>query len=63
MFVAFFVIAIGSYITHGMLRDTTNQFEHTDRSTTVAMTALIVGEMGGFFVLLAGFVWGGFLGG
>lgn len=61
--VAFFVIAIGSYITHGMLRDTTNQFEHTDRSTTVAMTALIVGEMGGFFVLLAGFVWGGFLGG
>jgi len=61
--VAFFVTAIGSYIVHGALRDTTNQFERPDRTTTVAMTALIVGEMGGFSVLLAGFVWGSFLGG
>ena len=36
--VAFFVIAIGSYIVHGALRDTTNQFERPDRTTTVAMT-------------------------
>lgn len=62
--VGFFVIAIGSYVVHGALRDTTNQFEDADRGTTVAMIALIVGEIGGFSVLLAGFVWGGsFLGG
>ncbi|MDV2474394.1 hypothetical protein ACFWDA_10015 [Rhodococcus zopfii] len=61
--VGFFVIAIGSYVVHGALRDTTNQFEDADRGTTVAMIALIVGEIGGFSVLLAGFVWGSFLGG
>ncbi|MEZ5153107.1 hypothetical protein [Rhodococcus zopfii] len=61
--VGFFVIAIGSYVVHGALRDTTNQFEDAGRGTTVAMIALIVGEIGGFSVLLAGFVWGSFLGG
>ncbi|MFZ2527253.1 MAG: hypothetical protein WAX14_06300 [Rhodococcus sp. (in: high G+C Gram-positive bacteria)] len=56
--VAFFLVAIGSYIVHGARRDTTNQFEHPDRGLTVAMVALVVGEMGGFSVLLVGFVWG-----
>jgi hypothetical protein len=59
--VAFFVGAIASYILHGMLRDTTNQFAHPTRGLGVAMAALIVGEMGGFAVLLAGFVRGSFL--
>lgn len=54
----FFVAAIAAYITHGARRDTVNQFENADRSTELAMAALIVGEIGGFGVLLAGFVVG-----
>ena len=45
-------------LSHGIQRDTTNQFEYTGASTNVAMTALILGEIGGFAVLLAGFVAG-----
>ncbi|AQA20738.1 putative membrane protein [Rhodococcus sp. MTM3W5.2] len=60
--VFFFVAAIASYITHGAKRDTTNQFEHPDLGLRLAMIALIVGEMGGFAVLLAGFVRGQLLG-
>lgn len=56
--VVFFVSAIASYILHGARRDTTNQFAHPQRGLGAAMIALIVGEMGGFAVLLAGFVWG-----
>lgn len=58
--VAFFVLAIATYVLHGMRRDTTNQFEHVDTTIRVAMTALIVGEIGGFSVLLTGFVAGQF---
>lgn len=56
--VFFFVAAIAAYITHGARRDTVNQFENAGRSTELAMAALIVGEIGGFGVLLAGFVAG-----
>ncbi|WP_326599792.1 hypothetical protein [Rhodococcus sp. PD04] len=58
--VMFFVGAIASYVVHGALRDTTNQFAHPVRGTGLAMAALIVGEMGGFAVLFAGFLWGAF---
>lgn len=54
----FFVAAIAAYITHGARRDTVNQFENADRRTELAMAALIVGEIGGFGVLLAGFIVG-----
>lgn len=54
--VLFFVIAIVTYIGHGMKRDTTNQFEHPTGSLHAGMLALIVAEIGGFTVLLAGFV-------
>ncbi|MDA4108345.1 hypothetical protein [Mycolicibacterium holsaticum] len=54
--VFFFVIAIASYINHGARRDTTNQFEHPTSALHAGMVALIVGEIGGFAVLLAGFV-------
>jgi hypothetical protein len=54
--VAFFVIAIVTYIGHGMKRDTTNQFENPDRGLHAGMLALIVAEIGGFAVLLTGFV-------
>jgi hypothetical protein len=56
--VFFFVGAIISYISHGMRRDTVNQFEETDRGTEVGMALLIAGEIGGFGVILAGFVYG-----
>jgi hypothetical protein len=45
---------------HGIRRDTTNHFERDNASTPIAMAALIVGEIGGFTVLLAGFVAGQF---
>ncbi|MBM7459590.1 hypothetical protein ACIBED_12955 [Rhodococcus coprophilus] len=61
--VVFFVGAIASYVWHGAARDTTNQFAHPVRGTGAAMVALIAGEMGGFAVLLSGFVWGTFLAG
>jgi hypothetical protein len=58
--VFFFLMAIVTYIVHGILRDTTNHFEQ-DRATTVpAMTALIGGEISAFAVLLAGFAAGQF---
>ena len=56
--VVFFVGAIGSYILHGAKRDTTNQLSDAGRSVHVAMAALIVGEIGGFVVLLTGFLRG-----
>ena len=58
--VFFFLVAIGSYILHGARRDTTNQFEHPTATLHIGMVALIVGEMGGFAVLLAVFVAGQF---
>jgi hypothetical protein len=58
--VFFFVAAIVSYIEHGLKRDTVNQFESPDRALRVAMVLLIVGEIGGFGVLLAGFIVGQF---
>lgn len=58
--VAFFVLAIATYVAHGIRRDTTNQFEHVDTRMRIAMAALIIGEIGGFVVLLSGFVVGQF---
>ncbi len=55
--VLFVVIAIVTYISHGLKRDTTNQFEHPDRGVHAGMLALIVAEIGGFAVLFAGFVY------
>ncbi|MFV8048588.1 hypothetical protein [Mycobacterium sp. 48b] len=54
--VLFFVVAILSYIEHGARQDTANQFEHPSAGLHAGMIALIVGEIGGFAVLLAGFV-------
>ncbi|MUL46542.1 hypothetical protein FZI85_11495 [Mycobacterium sp. CBMA293] len=53
--VFFFVVAIAAYILHGWRQDTTNQFEHSGPGLHAGMVALIVGEVGGFLVLLAGF--------
>lgn len=54
--VFFFVVAIAAYIQHGLRRDTTNQFEQPSGGLHAGMVALILGEVGGFLVLLSGFV-------
>lgn len=56
--VFYFMAAIISYIVHGARQDTTNQFEHPTAALRGSMVLLILGEMGGFGVLLAGFVAG-----
>lgn len=58
--VFFFVGAIVSYTVHGFMRDTDNQFAHPVAGTHAFMIALIVGEIGGTAVLVAGFVTGQF---
>ena len=58
--VYFFVTAIGSYMLHGALRDTTNQFHNAGWRMHAAMLLLMVGEIGGFAVLLSGFGVGDF---
>ena len=53
----FFVHAIASYSWHGHIRDTDNQFRDPTRpSLHAGMWALILVEIAGFSVLLAGFV-------
>lgn len=61
----FFVFAIGTYVVHGVLQDTDNQFrkphvlgrfELPPVVVHGAMGLLIVGEIGGFVVLFAGFL-------
>ncbi len=54
--VFFFVAAIASYIGHGAKRDTVNQFDQSGAGLHAGMAALIFGEIGGFAVLLTGFI-------
>jgi hypothetical protein len=60
---AFFALAIGGYVLHGLLRDTDNQFLQPHRIGPMAlpsgglagfMWALMVAEIGGFGVLFVG---------
>ena len=48
--------AIVGYTIHGWRRDTDNQFRDPVPGTHAFMWALIIGEIGGVVVLLAGFV-------
>ncbi|WP_037160493.1 hypothetical protein [Rhodococcoides fascians] len=56
----FFVAAIASYMVHGLLRDTDNQFENPVHGTHAFMWTLAVAEIGGTGVLVTGFVVGQF---
>lgn len=62
--VLFFALAVASYILHGLLQDTRNQlqkphaFGRWSLPSWMMMTfmwALVIAEIGGFLVLLAGF--------
>lgn len=59
----FFALAIGTYVVHGILKDTTNQLKrpHKLGSSELPvwlvmgfMLSLIIAEIGGFLVLFAG---------
>ena len=69
---AYFALAIATYVVHGVLRDTDNQLAPPHRLgsrtvpaglTSLFMWSLIAGEIGGTAVLLWGFVTTVFLGG
>lgn len=61
----FFAAAIGTYLLHGLLRDTDNQFATPHRLGRMTLPGLLIhgfmgllalGEIGGFAVLLWGFL-------
>jgi hypothetical protein len=53
---AFFAITIAGYIAHGLKDQTDNLFRERNFTTTWYMYALIVGEIGGFAIVLWGFL-------
>ena len=52
----FFVVSVAAYMLHGLRNDTTNQLADPSAGLRRFMVMLIVGEIVGFTVLLAGFV-------
>jgi hypothetical protein len=52
----YFFLAVGGYMVHGWRRDTDNQFRDPVPGTHAFMVALIASEIGGWLVLLAGFL-------
>ncbi len=52
----YFFAAVGGYVLHGWRRDTDNQFRDPAPGTHLFMITLIVGEIGGWLVLVAGFL-------
>jgi hypothetical protein len=51
----YFFAAVAGYTAHGLRRDTDNQFRDPVPGTHAFMVTLIVAEVGGWLVLLAGF--------
>lgn len=54
----YFFAAVVGYAVHGWRRDTDNQFRDPVRGTHAFMATLIVAEIGGWLVLVAGFLSG-----
>jgi hypothetical protein len=54
----YFYAAVAGYMLHGWRRDTDNQFRRPVRGLEAFMTTLIVAEIGGWLVLIAGFLAG-----
>lgn len=52
----YFFGAVAGYTYHGWRRDTTNQFHPPTPGLHAFMTTLIVAEIGGWLVLVAGFL-------
>jgi hypothetical protein len=54
----YFFFAVAGYAYHGWRRDTDNQFRDPIPGTGAAMVSLIVAEIGGWLILVAGFLEG-----
>jgi hypothetical protein len=54
--ILYFFAAVGGYVLHGWRRDTDNQFRDAVPGTHAFMASLILAEIGGWLVLLAGFL-------
>jgi hypothetical protein len=52
----YFFAAVGSYMFHGWRRDTENQFRDPVAGTHALMLTLVAAEIGGWLVLVAGFL-------
>jgi glucan phosphoethanolaminetransferase (alkaline phosphatase superfamily) len=52
----YFYAAVAGYAVHGWRQDTDNQFRDPVSGTHAFMIALIVAEIGGWLVLIAGFL-------
>ena len=52
----YFFAAVAGYVLHGWRRDTDNQFRDPMPGLHAFMVALIVAEIGGWLVLIAGFL-------
>jgi len=52
----FFAVATATYVFHGIREKTDNQFANRNVLTTWGMYLLIAGEIGGFAVILWGFI-------
>ncbi len=52
----YFFAAVGGYAVHGWRRDTDNQFHDPIAGMHAFMVALIVAEIGGWLILVAGFL-------
>jgi len=52
----FFVISVYSYMHHGLRKDTDNQLKQPSAQIRGFMNVLMVAEIGGFVVLLAGYL-------
>jgi hypothetical protein len=52
----YFFAAVAGYAVHGWRRDTTNQFHPATPALHAFMAALIAAEIGGWLVLMAGFL-------
>jgi hypothetical protein len=52
----YFYAAVADYALHGFRRDTDNQFREPVAGTHFFMVTLVVAEIGGWLVLIAGFL-------
>ena len=52
----YFYAAVAGYMVHGWKRDTDNQFRRPVAASRPSWPALIVAEIGGWLVLIAGFL-------
>ena len=55
--VAFFALTVAGYVSEGIRNRTDNMFAERTFITTWFMFALIIGEIGGFLLILGGFVY------